>query len=315
MYRNALKKDPKYGEAYYRAAVTELKMDSSAGMKVQAARDLHRAVELQPDNMDAYERLINIYLELFLQDPRRPKSYVTELKSLQDRLAKRSPNSYQVIRLSGYLALTDNKIKDAINYFQQANAMKPLQPDVVLILMQSMQSDGRFEEAEKLAYEVLKKDPRSIAMYDALFVTYLRTNRHADAERILKTKIENIPENDDNYVQLAAHYYSMRKPQEMNDTLNRLLADPKKFPNGYKKVGDFYLRIRDLDSAARIYREGAAKFPAQKADYQKALCEALANQGKYKEAQDLVAEILRADPNDNEAIGIRASLKLATGSK
>ena len=44
MYRNALKRDMRYGEAYYRSALAELKLARYA----EAAKDLQRAVELQP---------------------------------------------------------------------------------------------------------------------------------------------------------------------------------------------------------------------------------------------------------------------------
>src|SRR5215204_5814705 len=55
MYRNALKRDMRYGEAYYRAALAELRLSRYA----EAAKDLQRAVELQPDNLDAHTRLTN----------------------------------------------------------------------------------------------------------------------------------------------------------------------------------------------------------------------------------------------------------------
>ena len=50
MYRNALKRDMRFGEAYYRSALAELKL----GRLGEAARDLQRAVELQPENLDAH---------------------------------------------------------------------------------------------------------------------------------------------------------------------------------------------------------------------------------------------------------------------
>ena len=56
MYRNALKRDMRYGEAYYRSALAEMKMGRWGG----AARDLQRAVELQPENLDAHTRLGNL---------------------------------------------------------------------------------------------------------------------------------------------------------------------------------------------------------------------------------------------------------------
>src|SRR5260370_33479006 len=63
MYRTALQKDAKFGEAYYRLALTNLKMEQP----VAAVNSLRRAVELlkpdQPEPTDAPERLADRYLE------------------------------------------------------------------------------------------------------------------------------------------------------------------------------------------------------------------------------------------------------------
>src|SRR5664279_2929953 len=61
-YRNALKRDPKYGPAYYKLALVSLKVND-AGSAVSALR---RAVELikpdQPEHWDAVVKLSEIYL-------------------------------------------------------------------------------------------------------------------------------------------------------------------------------------------------------------------------------------------------------------
>src|SRR5438477_1461 len=57
MYRNALLKDQKYGEAYYRLALAELQL----GALGDAVGALRRAVELQPDNTDAAVQLASLY--------------------------------------------------------------------------------------------------------------------------------------------------------------------------------------------------------------------------------------------------------------
>ena len=105
-------------------------MGTGMDVKFAAARDLYRAIEMQPDNMDAYGKLTDIWVEAYIRDPRHPVVYVTEMKTIQDRLAKRHPNSYEYIRLSGYVALSDGKLKDAIALFEQADKLKPNQPDV-----------------------------------------------------------------------------------------------------------------------------------------------------------------------------------------
>ena len=314
MYRNALKKDPKFGDAYYRVALTELKMDPSLRGQLVAARDLQRAVEFLPDNMDAYDKLIDIYLRAYLVF-NKPKSYIADLKTIQDRLRKRNPNSYQVARLSGYLALTEEKRKDAIQFFQQANAIKPFQPDVILVLMQTMEQEGQKKESEALAYEMLSKNPRVPSIYDALFIRYLKEQRYQDAEGILKRLIAAMPESTDGYIKLAANYYSQRRPDDMNRILQSVLDDPKRLPDGNRRVGDFYIRVRDFDNAYRAYSQGIERHPEQKVEFEKSICEVYAQQGKFKEANDLVTQILKANPKDDEAIGIRAALKLNRPSR
>src|SRR5262245_1662933 len=63
MYRTALQKDAKYGEAYYRLALTEIKTEQPIG----AIQSLRRAVELlKPDRkerMDARVKLADLYLD------------------------------------------------------------------------------------------------------------------------------------------------------------------------------------------------------------------------------------------------------------
>ena len=54
MYRRALQKDLKSGEAYYRLGLTELKL---LAIGDAARATLRRAVELQPNNVDAANKL------------------------------------------------------------------------------------------------------------------------------------------------------------------------------------------------------------------------------------------------------------------
>src|SRR5512140_2964550 len=64
MYRRALQKDLKFGEAYYRLGLTEIQMTSYG----DAVRSLRRAVELQPNNADASVKLADIYIAAAAQD-------------------------------------------------------------------------------------------------------------------------------------------------------------------------------------------------------------------------------------------------------
>jgi len=311
MYRNALKRDMRYGEAYYRSGLAEMKLGQWGG----AARDLQRAVELQPDNLDAHTTLGNLFLTAYMQERKRSKPMLAELKGLSDKVAQRFPNSYDDARFKGYIALFENDAAKAIEYFDKANKLKPNQQDVVLVYMQTLAAVNRAAEGEKLAYELLKKDPSALPVYDALFMQYMSAKRFPDAERILKSKLDNNPKVADGYLQLAAHYYGLKRQPEMVATLDRLSADSKDFPNSELLVGDFYLRIRDLDQAMAHYQQGINRQPKEKHTYQKRLIEVMVKQNKKDEAQQLVTEILKEDPKDPEAIAIRASLSLLTGTR
>src|SRR6266571_4287987 len=71
MYRTALQKDQKFGEAYYRLALTDLKMEQP----FSAVSSLRRAVELlrpdQPERTDARVKLADIYLDFLERSSQR----------------------------------------------------------------------------------------------------------------------------------------------------------------------------------------------------------------------------------------------------
>ena len=106
MYRRALQKDLKFGEAYYRLGLTEVKLLAIG----DAARALRRAVELQPNNVDAANKLAEIYLIASAQDAAHAKDLRMEARELAQKLLQANPNSYEGHRLMGQLALLDKDL-------------------------------------------------------------------------------------------------------------------------------------------------------------------------------------------------------------
>jgi tetratricopeptide (TPR) repeat protein len=311
MYRRALQKNMRFGEAYYRLGLSELKL----GRFVEALRSLQRAVELQPNNMDAPVKLAEMFLLIYANDPRKPQQFIKEIEDLTKRLMDKNPNSYDGLRLSGYLALTKQKASDALQFFEQANKVKPNQPDLVHVLVQTLGANGRWEDAEKMAKDMLAREKTHAALYDVLYSYYMREKRVDEAETILKQKSANNPSNAGFILQNAAHYYLQKRPDEMASTLDRLLKDSKTFPKGRLQVGEFYFRIRNYDKAVEQYEAGIKAVPADKLTYQKRIVETLVMQGKKTEASQLVEAILKEDSKDNEAIAMRAALMLQAGTR
>ncbi len=90
-------------------------------------------------------------------------------------------------------------------------------------------------------------------------------------------------------------------------------ANSKDFPQAYLTAGDFYGRIRDLDTANKQFQEGEQKDPGKKADYQKREVEVLLRQNKKDQAYAKTLEILKDNPKDPDARGLKANFMLDRG--
>ncbi len=307
MYRNALKKDLKYSEAYYRVALTEMRM----GRVLEASRDLRRAIDTDPKREDARIGLGELYLVSYLSHGRDYQNLTPLIQTLSDELLKLNPKSAPGLRLRGYLELTGGRLKEAIATFRQANDLTPFKPDIVLPLAQALFSDGQTADAEKLSRALIDKQKTFGPIYDLLYVQAMRAKRPADAESILQLKIANNPTSTDFRLQLARHYYIGQRSAEMRAVLEKVGS--KDFVDGRLKVGIFYRGIRDFDNALRQYQEGAREDSARKAVYQKAMAELLVVQQKKQEAVKILEAVLKDNPNDDQAQAMRASLLVETG--
>jgi tetratricopeptide (TPR) repeat protein len=311
MYRKALQKDLRFGEAYYRLGLTELKLGSYGG----AASQLRRAVELQPNNADAAIKLADIFLLASTQDTAHQSQLIDEVKDLAQKILQRDPNSYDGHRIQGQIALLSRKYADAVKEFDKANSIKPAQPDLALSYFQALVANNQAADGEKLARDVIAKNKEYSPIYDMLYIQYMRQNKPSDAEQIIKLKLENNPKQPGFLLQLVQHYYLMNRRPDMDAAVARL-TDEKTFPEGHLLAGDFfYFRAREFDRAQREYEAGMKAFPKEKAVYQKRLVELYAVTGKNPEANQLLAAVLKDNPKDNDAIAMRAALMITTGNR
>ncbi len=313
MYRRALKEDQRFGEAWYRLALTDYQLHAYS----DEFKALLRTVELQPDNIDAKSKLAELYMIAGMQNPNHDRQ-VKDLdgaKDLADQLVHSDPNSFDGHRILGQLALIQKDPTGAIPELQAANASKPLQPEVIVPYVQALAATNRFPEAEKLAYQMIEKDKTFASIYDILYGEYLRLQRLDDAERVLKLKTSNNPKNASYLLQLA-DFYSKVKKQDQADAVFKAMTDEKEHPDGHLMAGDyFFFRVRDFGRARSEYEAAAKAFPKDKLVYQKRIVELDATVGDNANANQLLATVLKDNPKDSEAIALRAALLLTTGNR
>jgi tetratricopeptide (TPR) repeat protein len=311
MYRRALQKDMRFGEAYYRLGLTDLKLSSYG----DASRMLRRAIELQPTNVDAITQLADLFLIAATQDSSHANDMLKEVKDLDDKLFQQDPNSYDGHRLSGQVALLKRDAPTAVKELEKANAAKPGQPNLVLAYFQALVMNGQFPDAENVAHELIAKEKSFSPIYDLLYLQYIRQKRMDDAENVLKLKVQNNPQRANYLVQLAGHYLALRRGSDMDAVMQRL-TNEKDYPEGHLLAGDFYFfRAREFEHAREQYEAAIKAFPKDRNIYQKRLVELYATETKAPQANELLATILKDNPKDTDAIAMRAALQLTTGNQ
>ena len=311
LYRRALAKDMRCADAWYRLGLAHLKLGAAG----EARREFSRAMEIDPQNIDAIVKLGDLDLVFYSMSPQGNRGILADLQDLVQQLFKKDPKSFEGLRFSGHIALLQKDRKTAIQKFEQANQVKPDQPELVLPLVETLFADQQNDAGEKLAVQLIAKRKDFGPIYDTLYFHYLRTNRIQEGGELLKKKVSNNPGQAGGLLQLAFHHRMTGRPQEMTATLERLTSNPKTFPGNRMLVGDFYERIRELDRAYAQYDLGQKENPKDRRAYRKKMAEILGTQGRRDEASKMVDALLKEDSKDPEAIAIHATLLLASGDK
>ncbi|MDX2267989.1 MAG: tetratricopeptide repeat protein [Bryobacter sp.] len=310
-YKRALQKDPRFGEAYYRKALSELKL----GKPSDALRSLQRAVELSPENTDAATRLAELYLAAYAGSDRKPQSLIKEIEEISKKLLDKNPNSFEGLRLKGFIQLANKETAAALDSFLAADKAKPFQRELATVVYQTLISNNRAEEADAYARKMMEKDPTFEAMYDVVYAQFAAKDQIPQAEAILLKKFAALKDKPGAHLQLAAHYFASKQFDKMASTLDGVLKLGENAKQPHILVGDFYFKIRDFDRAIQQFEAGVKADARNKADYQKRIAETLVFMNKKTDAVRLVEEILKENPKDTEATAMRASLLLQGGSQ
>jgi len=305
-YRNAIKKDPKSGEAYYRLSLA-LNRLNKAGEAYQA---LLHAVELNPGNIPAKIQLANFSLAAYAQDPKHPAAFYDRAVKITDQLLASDPNSAEGLRLKGSIALLDNHAGEAIGLLRRALQASSGSPQVETELAEALLRDNQPEEGIRAARNVIAHHPEYGPAYDLLYTQYVLGKRWDEAESLLKQRISSQPKDAAEMIRLAGFYVARQKPEQAEKTLDSLLAKRDVFPQADLLVGDFHALIRSFDKALADYQRGLSRDEPREKTYQVRAAGILAILGRRDEALKTVDVVLGKDPKDSTAQALKVSILL-----
>ena len=311
MFRNALKEDARFGEAYYRLALTSVKL----GQYGDALSSFQRAVELQPDNLDAFRQLTDLYIAVYSGNPKKYGSILKDAQDLADRFKKTHPSSFEYLRLEGMLHQVANKPQEALESYLAADKVKANDPDIQYAVASCYLALNRLPDSEQVLQKLMASSKQYLRAYDLLYQVYVRTGRIAEGEQVAKQRMEANPLLPQTYLALAAHYAGARNETAMAETLDLLLKNSDKITSAYEDVGTFYGRIGKHDKAIQVLEVGLTKLSDEtlKKNLRKAIVASYASQGKLTEALAVVDGMLKTDAKDPDGLALRAHLWLVGG--
>jgi predicted Zn-dependent protease len=310
-YRKALQKDAKSGEAHYRLALVELKLEKP----IQAYGELQRAVELMPDHIQALFRLGQLALTIYNADSRHPAQLYQQAAKMAALLLGKQPDGFEGNLLQGALDLVDKKPEDAVARLRGALKAKPDDATAKLGLARALVENRQTEAGLDLARQLIQQDKTFGAAYDFLYERYALAGRADQAENTLKQKVSNNPNQVAFVLELARYYVTQRRPADVSGALRRLTDSPKDFPDGPLLAGDFYASLGEPDQALPQFEAGLRTASKNKNVYRKRIVGIMASRRKWPETYSQLQACLKDQPDDQEAKLMRAVAWLDEGKR
>lgn len=304
-FRKALQKDPNLAEVYLEMA----KVEFSSAKLVEAYSLLAKANELAPERTDIRSRLIDTSLTLYLQKSRRADTFYRRLQSIANYLETKEPDSYDLHRIRGHLAVGAKRLDQAIQSFERANAIKPNQSEIVVSLASALREMKQEDKAIALVENLIRSGEWHEAASDFLVGVYLLRKEEAKAEKLLADRAAARPKEERAVLQLADFYASRNRNDDLKRTL-QLLHNTKNLPNGYLALGDFWAGRERWDDARAAFQAGQQALPARAADFERRIAVIDIRIGRKQEARAVLDRLIAANKEDDASRYLRAGLAM-----
>ncbi len=303
-YRNAIKKTPNSGEAYYRLGLVLLRQNQLG----DAYQAFNHAVQLSPTNMPAKVQFGDLSLAIYARDPRHPAALYKQAESMADALLGPGGNRVEGLRIKGALAVIDNHPGNAVEALREAQHLAPNNAAVAGGLAQALLLDNQTDDAEKTARQTLESHPRYNKAYEVLYSIYVSQQNWEKAEALLKLWIANNPKDSNPILRLAAFYYARKRTDDGEKQLNSLLDRRTQFPQADLLVGDFHALIHNEEKALADYQRGETTDPTRLEAYQERVGSTLATLGRNGEAIKAADVILAKNPKSQFARALKVEV-------
>jgi tetratricopeptide (TPR) repeat protein len=318
-YANAVKIDPKFGEARYKMAQALERTNNRAALP-----EYIRAADALPDNREAQIKATQILLlsgrfedaktrasALLAKDPNDLEAMLLRANAMAamkdpegalaevEQAMKIAPADSRALVGLGAIRQGSGDAAQAEAAYRQAIALDPNSIDAQLALANFLFAAGRVDEAEQTLKHALTIDAKHLLANQMLAVLYMVTNRMDQAEQPLKLVAETMKAPVARF-RLADYYAQVRRTDEAKRLLTELSADPASF-------ADAEMRLATLDYQAGSIADAHQRLDAlvtKAPQYVPALvakAQWLTNENKLDEALERAKAAVAANADSAEA--------------
>jgi len=294
-FLNAAQATPRNAEVYYQLARAYL----TAGDLKKGVMSLRRALELDPKHAAAQLRLAQ--LETGANDPEVLKDAQQRLQSLL-QYAPEDPDALHA------LALTELKLEapeDAVQHLQQALMAAPDDLVLTVTLAQAKLQQKDYRGAEQILKSACEKAPKSADAATLLGRFYVAQQRYAEAEQEFRKALALTPDDKAALLNLATLQDQTGRKQEAEENYKRLSSFPDKLVN--PDYGIFLFQEGKKEEAIREFERLARQDPNDRMARTR-LVAAYQASNRLAEAEKLLADALKKNPNDLDALLQRGEL-------
>lgn len=187
----------------------------------RAADTLARAREKAPDNLDVLRAVGEVYLELSTQDP----SALATAQSALETVRQRDPEDPQAALTLGQIYLDQRQPEKAAEVLRDLVARLPQQRMAYALLVEALLRSDKEAEAEKVLGDILGFDPASLEARLTLVELQGQRGDHRAAVETLRGAPEGVREEPRLRRQLAWELYRTGDLEGALQTADALLAE------------------------------------------------------------------------------------------
>jgi tetratricopeptide (TPR) repeat protein len=232
-----------------------------------------------------------------------------------EKAFRNDPKNENATALLASLYARGNRLDDALRVAQTGVGYHPKSPDMRIVMAQLHESAGQRAAAEKDYRDLVAIDPQNLARRYLLVQFLLKGDEIDKAEAALRDAIKVKPEDLQPKLALANLLASKRSFETGEKELLGLVASAPKDLELQVGLAEFYAAHGKAAQSEAAYRRiiekdgrGALGLTARNRLAANAL-----RARDFGAASKLLAEVLEENPQDNEALSMRAEIALARG--